>query len=171
MKLMAARPFGRAATFALYGFSAAEDGEKEARGDGGADDARHVGTHCVHEQEVGGIGALALLLGDAGGHRHRGYTGGADERIDLAAGELVHQLAEQDAAYSGELKGKQAEDDDLDGLERKEAGVERRCTDGGGQKDRDDVHQSILRRVGKAVGQAALLEEIAEHEAAEQGSD
>lgn len=116
MKLMAARPNGRAATFALYGFSAAEDGEKEARGDGGADDARHVGTHCMHEQEVGGIGALALLLGDAGGHRHRGYTGGADERIDFAAGELVHQLAQQQSAHGGELKGDESKHHDEDCL-------------------------------------------------------
>ena len=151
--------------------SAAEYGEEEACGNGGTDDAGHVRAHRVHQQEVRRIGALAFLLGDTRGHRNGGDAGRAYQRVDLAAGELVHQLAEQDAAYSGELKGKQAEDDDLDGLERKEAGVERRCTDGGGQKDRDDVHQSILRRVGKSVGQAALLEEIAEHEAAEQGSD
>ena len=62
----------------------AEYAQQEACGDGGADDAGHVGAHGVHQQEVGGVGLLAFQVGHPGGHGHGGHTGGADEGVDLA---------------------------------------------------------------------------------------
>ena len=46
----------------FYQESAAKHGQQETRSHGGADDARHVRAHGMHEQEVGGVGALALEL-------------------------------------------------------------------------------------------------------------
>ena len=56
----------------------AEDVDKDTSSDGRADDAGHVGAHGVHQQEVGGVLALADLLGDTSGHRHGGNAGGTD---------------------------------------------------------------------------------------------
>ena len=76
----------------------AVQGDQHARGDGGADDACHVGAHSVHQQEVAGVVLLAHHLGHAGRHRHGGHTGGADEGIDLLLEEQVHELGQQNAA-------------------------------------------------------------------------
>ena len=79
---------------------------QHARRNGGADDAGHVGAHRVHQQEVAGILLLAFLLGYARRHRHGGYAGRADERIDLAAsGQQVHELGQQHAAGGAAAKG------------------------------------------------------------------
>ena len=150
--------------------SAAEDREQEAGSDSGADDAGDVRAHGVHKQEVGGIGAGTLQLADAGSHRNGGNTGGADQRVDLAAGELAHELAQQQAAYGSELKGCQTQHDDEQGLGGKEAVIDGGGAHGGGQEDRHNVHQRVLRRVAQTVRQSAFLEEVAEHQAAQKGS-
>ena len=64
----------------------AEHCQQEACRDCGADDAGDVGSHGVHQQEVGGVGLLALHLGDARRHRDGGHAGGADQRVDLLLG-------------------------------------------------------------------------------------
>ncbi len=53
----------------------AKQRDKHARRNRGADHARHVGAHGVHQQEVARPGPLALHLGHPGGHRHRRHTG------------------------------------------------------------------------------------------------
>ena len=66
----------------------AENVDQDTSSNGRADNTGHVGTHCVHQQEVGGILALANLLGNASGHRHSGNACGTDQRVDLAAERL-----------------------------------------------------------------------------------
>ena len=67
-------------------YTLAEHTEQEACRDGRADDTGHVGAHSMHQQEVGGVGLLAFLIGYTGSHRHGGNTGRADKGIDLALG-------------------------------------------------------------------------------------
>ena len=75
--------------------SAAEGAEEDTGGDGGADDTGDVRAHGVHEEEVLGILLDADLVDDSGGHGDSGDAGGADHRVDLAAGELAHELAQR----------------------------------------------------------------------------
>ena len=56
-----------------------EQQQHEARCNCGANHARHIRAHCVHEQEVGGVGFAAFLLGDTRRHRDGGNTGRADQ--------------------------------------------------------------------------------------------
>ena len=74
--------------------------KQNARSYCGADNARHIGTHGMHQQIVAGLFLLAYYLRHARRHRHGGNAGGADKRIDLAAGKLVHKLGYQHAASS-----------------------------------------------------------------------
>ena len=124
----------------------------------------------MHQQEVGGIGLLTNHLGNAGSHGNGGNASGTDQRIDLALGENAHQLAQQQTAHSSELKCDKAENDDEDGLPGEEAVVNCGGTDGGGQEDGDNVHHCVLCGVGESVSQTGLLEEVAQHQAAQQGS-
>ena len=110
-------------SFALH--LRAEYLEDKACGNSGADDTGYVRAHSVHEQEVCRICLLALNLRNAGCHRNGRYTGRADQRVYLAAGQLIHNLAEQQAADGRERERDQAEDDDLDGLPGQEGGRNR----------------------------------------------
>ncbi len=42
--------------------------QQEPCGDGGTDDAGHIGAHGMHQQEVGGIVLLTFHIGNTGGH-------------------------------------------------------------------------------------------------------
>ena len=63
----------------------AKDLQQEACGDGGADNAGHIGAHGVHQQEVTGVVLLTDHVGNTGSHGNGGDTGRTDQRIDLAA--------------------------------------------------------------------------------------
>ena len=106
---------------------------------------------------------------DAGGHRHRGHAGGANQRIDLSAAQLVHQLADQQAADGAEGERDQAQHNDLDGVELQEPGSDHRGADADAQEQGDDIHQGVLGHVAQALGHAGFLEQVAEHQAADQG--
>ena len=122
----------------------------------------------MHQQEIGGIGPLALFLRDPRGHGHGGHACRPDQGIDFPAGEPVHELAQQQSARGGQLKGQQAEDDDEQRLGGQEPVVDCSCAHGGGQENGDDIHQGVLNGVGEPVGEAGLLEQIAQHQAAQQ---
>ena len=66
----------------------------------------------MHEKEVGGVGLLTDLLGNTRCHRNRGNASGTDQRVDLSAGEEVHQLAKQNAACSTYAERDKTERDD-----------------------------------------------------------
>ena len=91
--------------------------DQEACRNGRTDNAGHVGAHGVHQQEVVGVGLPAHILGHTGRHGNGGHARGADQRVDLAAGQHVHQLAHQQAADGGEAEGDDAQHHDGDGLE------------------------------------------------------
>ena len=124
----------------------------------------------MHEQEVGGILLLTDLLRDASRHRNGGNAGGTDQRIDLAACHLVHDLAEEHAEGGTHAERDQTEKDDLERLEPEEVGAGGGSADSGAEEDGDDIHQFILRRLGDTLDHAALLEEVAEHEHTDQRS-
>ena len=146
----------------------AEHGQQEAGRDGGADNAGHVGTHGVHQQEVGGVVLLADGVGHTGSHGNRRNTGGADQGVDLPAGELAHHVAAQQTAGSGNAEGYDAQNHDLQGAASQEGGADHGGAHGGGQQNGDNVHQSVLRGVAETVGRAGLLEQVAQHQAADQ---
>ena len=150
--------------------SAAEHLDHETGRAGGTDNTGHVGAHSVHEQEVGGVLLLAHVLSYTGGHRHGGHAGGANQGIDLALGEHIHYVAQDQAASSGQQEGGEAQDNDTTGLEGEEAFAHSLKANRQAQGDGDDVNKSVLSGVGQTVGDAALTEQVAQHEHTDQGS-
>ena len=81
-----------------------------------------LGTHGVHQEEIGGIGLLADLLDTRAAMGTADTPGGADEGVDLAAGEDVHHVAAQEAADGGDCEGHQTQRHDLQGVQGQEPG-------------------------------------------------
>src|SRR5699024_490518 len=104
-----------------------------------------------------------------GGHGHDGHAGGADEGVDLAAGEDVHHVAAQEAADGGDCEGHQTQRHDLQGVQGQEPGGHSGGAYGDAQEHGDDIHQRILHRIAQALGDAALAPQVAQHQAADQG--
>ena len=148
----------------------AKDLQQEACGDGGADNAGHVGAHGVHQQEVTGVVLLAHHVGNTGSHGNGGDTGRTDQGVDFALGGLAHDQTAQQTTGGGDAEGDDAQQNDGQGLNSQEGGADHGGTDGQGQQDGDDVHQGILHGVAQTVGQTGLLAQVAEHQAADQGS-
>ena len=122
----------------------------------------------MHQQEVGGVLALAHSLRNAGSHRHGGNACGTDQRVDLAAGEGVHHLAAQDTCSGTKRESNQAQHDDEQG-----AGVEERVGGGGAadrqcQEDGDNVHQLITSGLLDTIDNAALFHQVAQHQHTDQ---
>ena len=138
--------------------------------DCGTDNAGHVRAHGVHQQEVGRIGLLSFTLGNTGSHRNGGYARGTDQRIDLSAAQLVHQLADEQAADGAEGKCDQSEHNNLDGVEFQEPGSDHRGADTDAQEQGYDIHQGVLGNIAQAFRHAGFLQQVAEHQAADQGS-
>lgn len=90
--------------------SATESQHEEAGRNSGTDDTGHVGTHCVHQQEVMRIGLGADLLRNTRRHRYGRDAGRTDQRIDLAVRDYAQQLAQQHAANRGERERHKAKD-------------------------------------------------------------
>ena len=124
----------------------------------------------MHEQEVAGIVLCADLLRNTRRHGNSGDAGRADQRVDLAAGDNAHSLAEQAACSSTERESDKTESDDLEGRDIQECLRAGGSTDGSTQKDNDDVHQSVGSSVGQLADNAALTEEVAQHEHTDKGS-
>ncbi len=146
----------------------AKHGNQEARGNGRADDAGDVRAHGVHEQEVRRVRLLALDLGHARRHGHRRHARRADQRVDLAAGELIHKLADKQSANGGERKGNQTQCHDRQSPDRQEAGSHGSGADADAKEQGDDVHQRVLGGVAQALGDAGFTQQVAEHQAADE---
>lgn len=54
-----------------------EEGNQNARRNGGADDAGHIGTHGVHQEEVAGIASWPTFWETRAAMGHGGDTGGS----------------------------------------------------------------------------------------------
>ena len=89
--------------------------------------------------------------------------------IDLLLEEQVHELGQQDAAGGAEAEGHHAHEHDLDGLEGQEGGAGGRCADADAKEDGDDVDELILNGLAQPLRDAALLKEVAQHEAGNEG--
>ena len=124
----------------------------------------------MHEQEVRLVVLAADVLRDAGGHGYCGDACRADEGIDPAAGGAVHDNAAEQAADGGDTESEQAEEYYLYRIPVEEVLSDHGGADGGCEENGNDVHQRVLSRVGKSVGDAALTEEVAQHQAADEGS-
>ena len=124
----------------------------------------------MHQQEVGRIGLLTFTLGNTSRHRHSGNAGRTDQRVDLAAAQLVHQLAYQQAADGAEGEGDQAQHNDLDGVQRQEAGTNHGGTHADAQEQGNNVHQGVLGHIAQTLGDAGFLQQVTEHQAADQRS-
>ena len=125
----------------------------------------------MHEEEVAGLRLCTDDLADARRHRHGGNAGGADQRIDLVTRDDVHDLAEDDAARRTGDEGDESEHDDEQRVAREEVLRRHRHARARGEENRHHVAQRILRRIRKAVGDARLTEEVAEHEHAQKRCD
>ncbi len=79
-----------------------------------------LGPMACISRKLRGVVLLAVHLGDTGCHRDSGDTGRADQRVDLLAGQLAHDVAADQTTSGGDAEGDQAEDDDLEGLELQE---------------------------------------------------
>ena len=80
------------------------------------DNTCYVRAHCMHQKEVGRICLRTDLLGYTGCHRNGRYTCGTDQRIDLAAGKLAHELTEENTACGTERECNQTKGNDLQGI-------------------------------------------------------
>src|SRR5690554_3012914 len=136
----------------------------------GTDNTGHVRTHCVHQQEVLRVGFQAHLVGDPRRHGHRGYTGGANQRVDRFLGELVHQFRHQ---YTGsgahtESQNTQAQDTQrlaIQELVGHQLGANRQT-----QEDGYDVDQRVLCGIAQTLYHATLTHQVTEAEHTQQRS-
>ena len=122
----------------------------------------------MHKQEVGRVIALADLLRDTRRHRNGGNARGANQRVHLAAGELIHQLSKEHAEGRTDHKGGQAKQDDEYRIPAEEHLSSCRGADRNAEENRDDVHQLVLGRFEYSVHDPAFPEDVAEHEHADQ---
>ena len=126
-------------------------------------------AHGVHEQEVGGVGLLADHLGNTRGHRDGGDAGRADQRVDLLAGQLAHDVAADEAAGRGKAEGEEGQGSEFSGVGLKEGGTN--VVAAGGEGEGGNVFPGrVLHGVRQTVGAAAFTEQVAEHQAADQRS-
>ena len=146
----------------------AEDVDEDTSSDGGTDNTGHVGAHCVHQQEVGGVLALADLLRNTGSHRHSGNASGTDQGVDLTAGQNIHDLAAENTGSGAEGEGDEAQHDDEQGAAVQEGVCRGGTADRQSQEDGDDVHQLIAGGLLDTIHDAALLHQVAQHQHTDQ---
>ena len=83
----------------------------------------------MHEQEVRRVLFLADLGRYTSCHRNSRNACGTDERVDLAAGEDIHEVTDEEAADCCECESNETDDDDHDGLELQEVLTDSCSTD------------------------------------------
>ena len=118
----------------------------------------------MHQQEVGGVLLLSHHLGHTGRHRHGGHAGRADQRIDLATSQNIHQIAQQQAASSGQQESRQTQSDNGQGLNSQEAAGRSLKAHGQAQRNRHDIDQSVLSGIRQTLRDTTLTEQVAQHE-------
>ena len=106
----------------------------------------------MHQQEVGGVLALADLLRNTGGHGNSGNTSGADQGVDLTAGQGVHHLAAQNACSGTKGEGDQTQHDDEQGAAVQEGVCRGGAANRQSQENGDDVKIQILGKFPQSVG-------------------
>ena len=71
-------------TFSV-GFLLSQNADQNTSRNSGTNNAGHVRTHSMNQQEVAGIILLPNLLGNTGSHRNSRNTSRTNQRIDLSA--------------------------------------------------------------------------------------
>ena len=89
----------------LYNLS--EYCQQETRCNCRANNACYIRAHCVHQQEITRIGFLSFNLRNTSCHRNSGHTSRTDQRVNLTARQLIHQLADQQTANGREAECQQ----------------------------------------------------------------
>ena len=148
-----------------------EEGQEESCRNRRADDACHIRSHCVHQEEVGSVRLGADRLGHTRCHRDSRNTCRTDERVNLAAGDRVENLTEHHTADGREAECRKTHDDNCERLRAKEELAARRRADRKAEEDGADVAERVLRDIRKSLNHAALAEQVAEHQHAEQRCD
>ena len=92
--------------------------QQETSSDGGADDAGHVRAHCMHQQEVGGVGLLALCVGHACCHRNSRHTGSSLGTPNLGAIEEYARVNERYTYLTGQRDDVLVSKRELEGIIR-----------------------------------------------------
>ena len=138
---------------------------------GRTDDTGYVGAHGVHEQVVGGVGLLTLVVRDTGCHRHGRHTGITDERVDLLAlgEEEVHELHEQYATGSSDNEGSDTYEQNLQGRGSEELACLGRGTYGETEQDGDAVDERTLGSLGKTASDTTYVQQVTEEEHTQEG--
>ena len=122
----------------------------------------------MHQQEVGGVLALADLLRNTGGHRNSGNTSGADQGVDLTAGQGVHHLAAQNACSGTKGEGDQTQHNDEQGAAVQEGVCRGGAANRQSQENGDDVHQFIAGSLLDTIHNTGLLHQVAQHQHTDQ---
>jgi len=123
----------------------------------------------VHEEEVAGVLLLAHALDHTGGHGHRGYPRRPYHGVDLPAAHALHDLTEEHSPGSAEDEGYKAQEHYLEGGRREEVFGAHGGAHGKTQEDGGGVQDLVLGGLVEPLGDAALPEQVAEHEGAYQG--
>ena len=120
----------------------------------------------MHQQVVGAVRLLPHLLDDARGHREGRDTGRADHGVHLVLAEEVQKLCKHHARDGVKDEGDKTQRHDDERFEIDELVGLHRKRDRDAEKQRDEVRQIVLRRLGKTLQAAALTEQVAEHQKA-----
>src|SRR5574344_1236767 len=142
----------------------AEHCQHRAGSNSGTDNAGNVRAHSVHEQEVTWFVLLSNNLAYTSCHWYCRYTGGTNQRVDLAAGNSIHDLAEHNASPGAADESDQAEDDDFQRLSVQEVLCRHRHASTSSQENRYDIAKGILRGIREAVRYTRLTEQVAQHQ-------
>src|SRR5699024_2343397 len=136
----------------------------------GSNLTRNIDAHRVHEQEVLVVLLQAHLIDDTGRHGESGNTGSTDHGVDLFLAEDVVQLGNENAAHGVEDESDEAQAEDHQRLGVEEALRLHLGGHGQAQEQGDQVGQDFLCRLGQAVQNAALTDQVAEHQETDEGN-
>ena len=124
----------------------------------------------MHQQVVLGVGLLAHLLDDPGGHWEGRDARRAHHGVNLVlGGEEIQHLDKQHSHYAVQYEGHKTQHHDHQG-----SGLDKLVGlhgegDGDTQQKGDEIGQLVLGSLGEAAQNAALPDQIAEHQKAYQG--
>ena len=124
----------------------------------------------MHQDEVIRIIFQRDLGSDTAGHRESGDTAGTDERVDLAAGDDLHQLTEQDAGNSIEDEGQQTKGHDEEDAPVQEAFAGHGTADCQTQEQGGNVDDLILGGFVQTIDNTGLLHQVTQHQRRDQRS-
>ena len=141
-----------------------DNAQENARCNCGADNTCNIWSHSVHEQEVCGVCFCADLLGLPCSHRNGRNACGTDKGIYLALCNKAHELSEEYAGSSTNAECYYAKKDYLQECNGYYLFGNGSCTNGNAKENCDNVHQFVLSSLCDTINNAALLEQVAQHQ-------